>query len=91
LASPRAALSGAPLFSGLSDAAEIETMPKIKTNRSAAKRFRVTKNGKIKRQRAGKRHLLSSKAAERKRRLRKSAIAKPADTKRIKRMLGLIG
>ena len=43
-------------------------MPKLKTNKSAAKRLRVTKNGKIKRFRAGKRHLLSSKSTKRKRR-----------------------
>lgn len=66
-------------------------MPKLKTNKSAAKRLRVTKNGKIKRFRAGKRHLLSSKNTKRKRRLRKAVMAKPADARRLKRLLGLMG
>ena len=66
-------------------------MPKLKTNRSAAKRFRVTKNGKIKRRRAGAGHLLSGKSRKRKRRLRKAVAAAPGDVKRIKRLLGLIG
>lgn len=66
-------------------------MPKLKTNRSVAKRLRVTKNGKIKRFRAGKRHLLSSKSAKRKRRLRKAVMTKPLDARRLKRLLGLTG
>ena len=66
-------------------------MPKLKTNKSAAKRLRVTKNGKIKRFRAGKRHLLSSKSTKRKRRLRKAVMAKPLDSRRLKRLLGLMG
>ncbi len=66
-------------------------MPKLKTNKSAAKRLRVTKNGKIKRFRAGKRHLLSSKSTKRKRRLRKAVMAKPLDVRRLKRLLGLMG
>ncbi len=66
-------------------------MPKLKTNKSAAKRLRVTKNGKIKRFRAGKRHLLSSKSTKRKRRLRKAVMAKPLDARRLKRLLGLMG
>ena len=66
-------------------------MPKLKTNKSAAKRLRVTKNGKIKRFRAGKRHLLSSKSTKRKRRLRKAVMAKPMDCRRLKRLLGLMG
>lgn len=66
-------------------------MPKLKTNRSAAKRFRLTKNGKIKRGRAGRGHLLSGKSRKRKRRLGKSAIVKPADVRRLRRLLGLMG
>lgn len=42
-------------------------MPKIKTNRGAAKRFKVTKSGKVKYQRANKRHLLEHKSSKRKR------------------------
>lgn len=68
-----------------------DVMPKLKTNRSAAKRFRVTKNGKIRRRRAGAGHLLSSKTRKRKRKLRTSVNAAPGDVKRIKRLLGLIG
>ncbi|MFZ3072447.1 MAG: 50S ribosomal protein L35 [Thermodesulfobacteriota bacterium] len=44
-------------------------MPKIKTNKGAAKRFRVTGKGKIKMMKAGRRHLLTSKSPGRKRRL----------------------
>ena len=66
-------------------------MPKLKTNKSAAKRFRVTKNGKIRRNRAGLGHLLSGKSRKRKRQLRKGTYAKPADVKRIRRLLGLLG
>ena len=47
-------------------------MPKIKTNRGAAKRFRVTGSGKIKRNKAYKSHILSSKGKKRKRNLRKA-------------------
>jgi large subunit ribosomal protein L35 len=66
-------------------------MPKQKTNRSAAKRFRVTKSGKIKRMRAGKGHLLSGKSRKRKRRLGKATLVKACDTRRIMRLLGLQG
>ena len=44
---------------------------KLKTNKSAAKRIRVNKNGKMKKARAGKRHLLNHKSRNRKRKLRK--------------------
>ena len=66
-------------------------MPKLKTNKSASKRFRVTKNGKIKRNRAGMGHLLSSKSRKRKRQLGKAVVAKACDTKRLRRLLGLMG
>jgi large subunit ribosomal protein L35 len=49
-------------------------MPKIKTNRAAAKRFSFTKKGKVKHKRAYLRHLLSSKSPNRKRGLRHSAM-----------------
>jgi large subunit ribosomal protein L35 len=62
-------------------------MPKMKTNRSAAKRFKVTGSGKVKRQRAFKSHILTKKTAKRKRRLRKSDLCAPGDARRIKRML----
>ena len=46
-------------------------MPKLKTNRAAAKRFKVTANGKIKHRKAFRSHILSSKPHKRKRQLRK--------------------
>ena len=49
-------------------------MPKIKTNRAAAKRFRVTASGKIKRNKGFKSHLLSSKGKKRKRQLRQGNV-----------------
>ncbi len=45
-------------------------MPKLKTNKSVAKRVRVTKNGKVVRNRPGRRHLLSCKNSKRRRHLR---------------------
>ncbi len=64
-------------------------MPKMKTHRGAAKRFKVTGTGKIRRRRAFANHILEKKDAKRKRRLRRpDAVVAPADTKRIRRMLG---
>lgn len=62
-------------------------MPKIKTNRSAAKRFKITKNGKVKRSRAFGAHLLTGKSAKRRRNLRKAALLSQGDVQRIKRLL----
>lgn len=62
-------------------------MPKIKTKRAAAKRFRVTGNGKIKRNKTFKRHLLTDKTRARKRALRSPDLVSSADAKRVKRML----
>ena len=64
-------------------------MPKLKTNRSATKRLRVTATGKVKRNRAGKSHLLTSKDRKRKRRLRQGTLVHKTDEARAKRMLGL--
>lgn len=64
-------------------------MPKMKTHRGAAKRFKVTGGGKIKRNNAYKSHLLESKTAKRKRNLRKADLVSPGDLKRVKRMLCL--
>jgi large subunit ribosomal protein L35 len=63
-------------------------MPKMKTNKSVSKRFKVTGKGKIKRGHAFMSHILTKKSAKRKRKLRKSTIAAPGDAKRMKRMLG---
>ncbi len=62
-------------------------MPKMKTNRGAAKRFKKTAGGKVKRRKAYKGHILTKKSASRKRNLRKSALVSPADRKRVGRML----
>jgi large subunit ribosomal protein L35 len=58
-------------------------MPKIKTNRGAAKRFRKTGSGKIRRNSAFTSHILTSKTTKRKRNLRKASIMAPSDAKRI--------
>jgi large subunit ribosomal protein L35 len=62
-------------------------MPKMKTNRSAAKRFKKTATGKIARRKSLKGHLLTSKTRKRKRQLRKKGIVDKADAKRIARLL----
>ena len=64
-------------------------MPKMKSHRGAAKRFKVTPTGKIRRRRANANHLLESKTARRKRRItRPDAKVAKSDEKRIRRMLG---
>lgn len=62
-------------------------MPKMKTNRSAAKRFKVTGTGKIVRHKAGKSHILTKKRTKRKRHLRKSTTVSKADRQRVQRLL----
>ncbi len=62
-------------------------MPKMKTHRGAAKRFKVTGNGKVARYRAGKSHLQEHKSPARKRRLRQDALLSHADRHRAKRLL----
>jgi large subunit ribosomal protein L35 len=62
-------------------------MPKIKTSRSAAKRFKVTKTGKVKHKRTNLRHLLSSKSRGRKRRLGAAGILNRTDGETIRRMV----
>ncbi len=62
-------------------------MPKAKTSRSAAKRFKKTGTGKIARRKAYSSHLFTAKTRKRKRKLRKSALVKGGDAKRIKRLL----
>lgn len=62
-------------------------MPKMKSNRGAAKRFKVTGGGKIKREKAFASHLLTGKTTKRKRNLRKSVLVNKSDFKRIKKML----
>ena len=62
-------------------------MPKLKSNRSAVKRFRLTANGKVRRNHAFVRHLLTQKTRKRKRHLRHSTLASLVDMKRIKRLI----
>lgn len=62
-------------------------MPKIKTNRAAAKRFRVTGSGKIKRNKGFKSHLLSSKGKKRKRKLRRSTLVSAVEAKNIRKLI----
>ena len=62
-------------------------MPKLKTHRGAAKRFRKTASGKFKRAKAYKSHILTKKAPGRKRGLAKSTLASKSDQKRIQDML----
>jgi large subunit ribosomal protein L35 len=62
-------------------------MPKMKTKRGAAKRFKLTGSGKVRRRKAYLRHILTAKTRKQKRNLAKSAIVSAADTKQVKRML----
>ena len=62
-------------------------MPKLKTHRGAAKRFKKTKGGKFLRGQAFKQHILSSKTAKRKRALRGTTLVSAADATKLARML----
>jgi large subunit ribosomal protein L35 len=62
-------------------------MPKIKTNRGAAKRFRKTATGRYKRAHAFKNHILTKKGAKRKRGLRATAMVADQDTAMVRRMI----
>ena len=62
-------------------------MPKLKTSRAAAKRFKKTGTGKLKRMKAYKSHILTKKSQKRKRNLRKSAVAVPSNAKVMKKIL----
>jgi large subunit ribosomal protein L35 len=62
-------------------------MPKLKTHKGAAKRFRVTGTGKIKRGHSFARHILTKKSSKRKRQLDIDVILAPQDEKEVKRML----
>ncbi len=66
-------------------------MPKLKTNKGAAKRLRVTKSGRLKRMSPGKRHLTGKKNAKRLRRLRKAKLVAKSNERRLRRLLGLGG
>ncbi len=62
-------------------------MPKIKTLKGAAKRFKVTGTGKLRRHKASKSHLLTGKSKKRKRSLRQPGLVSKADTARMRRLI----
>lgn len=62
-------------------------MPKVKTSKSTAKRFKTTATGKVMRRRSHSGHLFTSKSRKRKRSLRKEVEASKGDSKRVKRLL----
>ncbi|OFI06139.1 50S ribosomal protein L35 [Clostridium acetireducens DSM 10703] len=62
-------------------------MPKMKTCKGAAKRFKLTGTGKVKRAKAYKSHILTKKTRKTKRNLRKTAYVSPAQEKTIKKIL----
>ena len=62
-------------------------MPKMKTHKGAAKRFKVTGSGKVKRMRAFKSHILTKKDPKRMRRVRRGDLVSPGQEKTIKRLL----
>ena len=62
-------------------------MPKMKTNRGAAKRFQKTASGRFKRASSHKRHILTKKSSKRKRQLRGTDMVNPADVGLVRRML----
>jgi large subunit ribosomal protein L35 len=64
-------------------------MPKMKTDKGAAKRIKVTGTGALRRRRAFTNHLLEKKSADRKRRLGRETDIAPADRRQIKRLLGI--
>jgi len=62
-------------------------MPKLKTHKGASKRFKKTATGKVKRGHSHLRHMLTSKAKKRKRKLRSNVLVSDADTPKVKRMI----
>jgi len=64
-------------------------MPKMKTHRGAAKRFKITGSGKVRRRKAFRNHMFEKKASTRTRRLARPAAVAPSDQAQVKRLLGL--
>lgn len=62
-------------------------MPKMKTHRGAAKRFKVTGSGKIRKYKAYRSHMLECKSPKRKRNMRKGDLVHPGDFKRVKKLI----
>ncbi|HLI72598.1 MAG TPA: 50S ribosomal protein L35 [Acidimicrobiales bacterium] len=63
-------------------------MPKMKTDRGAAKRFKVTGTGRIRRRHANRNHFFEKKPSTRTRRLAREADVAPADRREVRRLLG---
>ena len=63
-------------------------MPKMKTNKAAKKRFKVTAKGKVKRRSSFVSHLLSGRTTKRKRKLRRGCMVSAAEMRNVKRLLG---
>jgi large subunit ribosomal protein L35 len=64
-------------------------MPKMKTDRGAAKRFKVTGTGRLRRRQAFRSHILEKKSSTRTRRLGREVEVAPGDAKTVRRLLGL--
>ncbi len=62
-------------------------MPKLKTHRGAAKRFKATASGRFKRSKAYKSHILTKKTTKRKRKLDTGTMVSPSDQRRVAQML----
>ncbi len=62
----------------------------LKTNKAAAKRFKLTGKGKLKKKKAFGRHLLTRKSQGRKRKIRKSGVLNKTDTKRVRKLIPYI-
>jgi len=74
-------------FSRTAQKAESQEMPKLKTHRGAAKRFKKTAGGKFVRSKAFKQHILTSKSSKRKRHMRGTEVVAKADAAKLARML----
>jgi len=64
-------------------------MPKMKTRRSAAKRFKLTGTGRIRRNKANHRHMLIRRSNSVKRKMRKAGLVAGSEEKRVRQMLGI--
>lgn len=62
-------------------------MPKMKTRKAAASRYKVTGTGKVKYKKQGSRHILTKKTSKRKRKLRKLSVLSAPETKRVKLLM----
>ncbi len=62
-------------------------MPKMKTKKGVKKRFKITKNGKVRRYKQGKRHILTKKSQDRKRKLKKPAMVDRSFEKKVKKLM----